>query len=73
VYARVRWQRQGGLAGILGGTSSLRPHGWTRDNGEPAVGEKILIRNGVVVVVDETGQPRSLLVLKRSVAAVECK
>jgi hypothetical protein len=39
------------------------------------VGEKILIRNRAMVVVagSETGHPRSLLVLKKTVVAVECK
>jgi hypothetical protein len=63
------------LTGILGGTYSLRPCGWARDNGEQAASEKILIRDGVVVVVtgSETGRPGSLLNLKKSVAVVECK
>jgi hypothetical protein len=60
------------LTGILGGTWSLRPRGWARDNGEQDTGEKILIRDGAVVVVagSETGRPGSLLVLKKSVATV---
>jgi hypothetical protein len=54
--------------------SSLRPHGWARDNGEQDTGKKILIRDVVVVVVigSETSQLGSLLVLKKSVATVEC-
>jgi hypothetical protein len=63
------------LTGILGDTSSLRPCRWASENDEQAVSEKIIIRYRVVVVVagSETGRQRSLLVLKRSVAAVECK
>jgi hypothetical protein len=62
------------LTSILDGTSSPRPGGWAQDNGEQAIGEKILIKDGVVVVVagSETGQPGSLLVLKRRLATVEC-
>jgi hypothetical protein len=56
-------------------TWSLQQRGWARDNDEQVAGEKILIRDRVVVLVagSETGRPRSLLVLKKSVAAVECK
>jgi hypothetical protein len=43
--------------------------------GEQATNKKILIRDGDVVVVADsvTGWPRSLLVLMRSVTAVECR
>jgi hypothetical protein len=63
------------LTDILDNTWSLRQCGWARDNGEQAADENILIRDGAVVLVggNETGRPRSLLVLKKSVAAVECK
>jgi hypothetical protein len=63
------------LTGILGGTWSLRPYEWARDNGEQAFDEKILIRDGAVVVVagSQTSRPGSLLVLKKNVAAMECK
>jgi hypothetical protein len=61
------------LTSILGGTSSPRSGGWAQDNGEQAVGEKILIKDGDVVVVagSETGQPGSLLILKRRLATAE--
>jgi hypothetical protein len=74
-YTRVSWRRRGGLIGIFGFTWSLRPRGWARDNGEQAADEKILIRDGAVMVIvgSETCRPGSLLVLKKSVAAVECK
>jgi hypothetical protein len=63
------------LTGILGGTWSLQSRGSARDNGEHAAGEKILIRDGDVVVVagSETTRPTSLLAQKKSVTAVECK
>jgi hypothetical protein len=63
------------LTSIVDGTYSLRPHGWARDNGEQAADEKILFRGRAVVVVTDskTGWSRSLLVLKKSMAVVECK
>jgi hypothetical protein len=76
VYAHWRWRRRGGLIGILGGTTILRACGLARENNTQAAGEEILIRDRVVVVVtgSETSRPVSaLLVLKWSVADVECK
>jgi hypothetical protein len=63
------------LIDIIGGTFSLRLCGWARDNDEQAANDKILIRDGAEMVVagSETGRPRSVLVLMRSVAAMECK
>jgi hypothetical protein len=49
-YAHQRWQRQGCLTGILGGTSSLRSRRLARENGEQAAEEEILIRDRAVVV-----------------------
>jgi hypothetical protein len=55
MYARRHWRRRDGLTGILDGTSSLRPRGLARENGEKAAGEEILIRDRVVVVVAGSG------------------
>jgi hypothetical protein len=49
-------------------------HGWARDNDEQAASEKIHRDEALVVVASsETSRLESLLVLKKSVAAVECK
>jgi hypothetical protein len=46
-YARRRWQRRGGLTGILGGISILRPRGLARENDDKAAEVEVLNRDGV--------------------------
>jgi hypothetical protein len=67
---RLSWKRRDGLTAILGGTWSLRP---ARVGTRPARRSKEMELNLVVVAGIETGRPGSLLVLKKSVVAVECK
>jgi hypothetical protein len=53
-----RWQRRGGLTGILGGTSIVRSCGLARDSDDQATVVDVPIRDGAVVLVagSETGR-----------------